>query len=58
MFEGEGEREFRNRKEFWEFDGTRSVTSRSVILNDDRVPGLDGTGSGSGTDSAMLNIAE
>ncbi len=29
-----------NSREFRQFDGTRSVTSRSVVLNDDRVPGI------------------
>ncbi len=30
----------RNCMEFREFDGTRSLTSRYVILKDDRVPGI------------------
>jgi hypothetical protein len=31
--------------------GTRSVSSMSLILNDDRVPGIGGTDSEGGTDS-------
>jgi hypothetical protein len=30
----------RNSRKFRQFDGTRSVTSRSVALNDDRVLGI------------------
>ncbi len=32
--------EFHPILEFLEFDGTRSVTGRYVILNDERVPGI------------------
>ncbi len=45
-------------RELREFDGTRSVTSRSVILNDDRVRGIGRNWFRGGTDSAMFNIAE
>jgi len=45
-------------RNFREFDGARSVTSRSAILNDDRVPGIGWNGFWGGTDSGMFNIAE